>query len=105
AASDPRAEADLVDIVVARRTIPAGTELGYPVLMRAQMPARFASDSMLRPEHVGHLIGEISLVTVPEGDPIFWSHLAAGAPESICRWVREANESRTEDLPCPPAAR
>jgi Flp pilus assembly protein CpaB len=84
----------MVEILVARRIVPAGTELGYAVVMRAQMPARFVSDSMVRPEHVGQLVGEPVLMTILEGDPILWSHLAAGAPEAICDWVREANRPR-----------
>ncbi len=86
---------DHLEILVAGRVIPAGTELGYAVLMRAQMPARFVSGSMVRPEHVGQLVGEKVLMTILEGDPILWSHMASGAPESICDWVREANKPRT----------
>ncbi len=90
------AESDeLVEVLVAGRTIPAGTDLGYAVVTRKRMPARFVSRSMVRPEFVGQLVGESVLITILEGDPIMWSHLASGAPEAICDWVREANRRRT----------
>lgn len=98
--SSPRETArvgELVDVLVATRTIPAGTELGYAVVERKEMPARFVTSSMVRAEDVGQLVGENVLMTILEGDPIFWSHLVAGAPESICDWVREASSPRPKE--------
>lgn len=66
-----------VPILVASAEHDEGEEMTLSGLARSEMPERFVSASMVRPEHAETLVGQRLAVPLREGDPILWSHFEA----------------------------
>jgi len=77
-ADEVRAGWELVDVVVAARPLAAGTEVGADDLARRQIPRRFASSSVVRPEQTHLVAGQRLEAPLQEGDPLLWTHFEAG---------------------------
>jgi pilus assembly protein CpaB len=64
----------LAEVLVAAADLGAGEVLGSEHVARRQIPARFVTTSVLRPEHAVQAVGQRLLVPVQAGDPILWTH-------------------------------
>jgi hypothetical protein len=64
----------LTEVLVATADLGAGEVLAGEHVGRRQIPARFVTTSVLRPEHAVQAVGQRLLVPVQAGDPLLWTH-------------------------------
>jgi pilus assembly protein CpaB len=64
----------LTEVLVATTDLGAGEVLAGEHVGRRQIPARFVTTSVLRPEHAVQAVGQRLLVPVQAGDPLLWTH-------------------------------
>ncbi len=65
-------------VVVAAKNIEAGTPLTEENIKVSDIPERFFTKSVIRPEDVGpgRVLGQKAAVPMAEGDPLLWTHIA-----------------------------
>jgi len=96
-----RKEWELVEILVAAEDVEEGEPIRARQVVAAEMPARFVSDSMVRPAHADTIVGQRVLVPLRQGDPILWSHFRSAQDEGrlserILRRTRAVTVNVTE---------
>ncbi len=64
----------LAEVLVASADLGAGEVLAGEHIARRQIPERFVTTSVLRPEHALQAVGQRLLVPVQAGDPLLWTH-------------------------------
>lgn len=83
-------------IMVANKTLEAGTVLSYDVVAQRDVPGTFVTSSVVRPTESTQVIGKVLRADMQQGDPILWSHVSdrqdRAAPSS-CDAQQEAVSS------------
>ncbi len=69
---------ELAEVVVAARSLAAGDQVGEGDLARREIPRRFVSTSVVRPEHLHLVAGQRLEAPLQAGDPLLWSHFGSG---------------------------
>lgn len=87
---------DPLPILVASVDSPDGLEMELARMARSEMPERFVSPSMVRPEHAQTLVGQRLVVPLRAGDPILWSHFErAGEGDKLAAKVMKKTRAVT----------
>ena len=64
---------DLVPIVVAHQDVDEGTTLTNDMIAQRQMPSKFVTPSVIKPENNSYVVGQKVLVNIKSGDPLLWT--------------------------------
>jgi len=77
-AQEARAGWELVEVVVAARSLAGGADVGSEDLARREIPSRFVSTSNVRPDQLHLVAGQRLEAPLQEGDPLLWTHFETG---------------------------
>jgi pilus assembly protein CpaB len=71
--SDVRKGWDLVPVLVAVNEVSEGTTIELPMIAQRQIPERFVTASVVKPEYASYIVGQKVLVPLQKGDPLLWT--------------------------------
>jgi pilus assembly protein CpaB len=74
--AEARAGWELVEVVVAAEALSAGQVVGSADLAKREIPERFASSSVIRPQQLRLVVGQRLEAPLQAGDPVLWSHFS-----------------------------
>lgn len=95
-AAEARAGWELEMVLVAAEALPAGRELRPEDLARREIPVRFVSSSVVRPEQLHLVVGQRLQASMQPGDPLLWVHLeAAEATAGLARLIQRPGRAVT----------
>jgi pilus assembly protein CpaB len=89
----------LVPVVVANRDIVEGSVLDYEMVAKMDMPDKFVTPSVVKPNQFEKVIGQKLMVPIQRGDLILWSHFRSeGTFERLSNIVRKAGRAISLDI-------
>src|SRR6185295_15759675 len=63
----------LVPVTVASQALPEGAVIDFDMISTRQVPAEFATSSVVKPDSAAYVVNQRIMVPVQAGDPLLWS--------------------------------